>query len=127
MCEVLALGENHEGVGVDPVLLHCFGRRLGLHELLKRRKVGISTIIPTRFEPWGSWNVRAVIPRGPNTRCQIREELTGGALEETGVLGGEPAGVGTGVCLPPLISRHAYGIAPGSCSAELLLSDSRQR
>jgi len=49
--EVLSLGENHEGFGVDPVVLHRFGCRLGLHELLKRGKSGISTIIPTRLYP----------------------------------------------------------------------------
>jgi hypothetical protein len=37
---VLSLGEDHEGVRVDPVVLHRLGRRLGLHELLKRGKVG---------------------------------------------------------------------------------------
>jgi hypothetical protein len=50
--EILSGGEI-TSVGVDPVVLHRFGRRLGLHELLKRGESGISTIIPTRFEPWG--------------------------------------------------------------------------
>ncbi len=71
--EVLSLGEDHEGVGGDPVLLHLFGRRFGLHELSKRGKVGISQITPTSFEPWVSLNARIVIPRGPNTSSRLGE------------------------------------------------------
>lgn len=36
-------------------------------------KSGISTIIPTRFEPCGSLNVRRVIPRGPKTSSRLGE------------------------------------------------------
>jgi hypothetical protein len=51
--EALSLGEDHEGVGVDPVLLHRFGCRLCLHELLKRGKVGDLDDHPHAFRSLG--------------------------------------------------------------------------
>ena len=68
-----SLGENQEGVGVDPVVLHRFGRGLGLHELLKRGKVGDLDDQPNALRALGVLNVRVVIPRGPNTSSRLGE------------------------------------------------------
>jgi hypothetical protein len=58
---------------VDPVVLHRFGRGLGLHELLKRGKVGDLHDQPNALRALGVLKRAGGDPEGPNTSSRLGE------------------------------------------------------